>query len=198
MHFGMLHSCTQMRSHARAPHTPVMMSTCIPHAPERECSAQACYALAEARRLAMLSQRRAGLLCSCPVGVCGLRKSAQRDCAAAAHHATVHRKAPAPAPVSSPHTSLCTFKKVKIPSKVQVNRRGTVIGPTNHLSPEEATGACNWVAHSGASVQLLARGNAGHSIFPSLFVCARFDRVAPPPGLYSLSPPLTYSFRPAR
>jgi hypothetical protein len=67
--FRMMHSCT----HIRARHT--RQCTCIPHA-----------------RLAMLSQ-------SAWIFSCGLRKSAQRGCAAVAHHATVHRKAPAPAPV---------------------------------------------------------------------------------------------------
>jgi len=149
----------------------------------------------------MLLQRRAGLLCSrggaqaCYAPVLSVFADYESPHSGTAQQQHITQRFIARRPRRPRfHHPLCTFKKVKIPSKVQVNRRGTVIGPTNHLSPEEATGACNWVAHSGASVQLLARGNAGHSIFPSLFVCARFDRVAPPPGLYSLSPPLTLKF----
>ena len=161
MHFGMLHSCNHMRSHARAPHTPVMMSTCIPHAPERECSAQACYALAEARRLAML------LSCRC-LRTTKVRTAGLRSSSTSRNGSSQGARAGGAGFI----TSLCTFKKVKIPSKVQVNRRGTVIGPTNHLSPEEATGGLQL---GGTQWCVGAAVGAGQcwSLYLSISLCVR-------------------------
>jgi hypothetical protein len=154
----------------------------------------------------MLLQRRAGLLCSrggaqacyAPVLSVFADYESPHSGTAQQQHITQRFIARRPRRPRFHHPTPQHFQESENPFLKSTAEGLLIINPRTTCPQRRPLGACNWVAHSGASVQLLARGNAGHSIFPSLFVCARFDRVAPPPGLYSLSPPLTYSFRPAR